>query len=146
MPGFLHLFIISKSGGLIYNQDLSERAPKLNTNDWLRLGSTFHGLHAIAGNIAPVISSGIEKLETASMKLQCFQTMTGVKFVITAETGTPDLDVVLRLAYEAYADYALKNPFYELEMPIRCEKFSTAVDHIIRQATTTKSSSHRFRG
>lgn len=140
MGGFLQLFIISKSGGLIYNQDLSEKAPKINSNDWLRLGSTFHGLHAIAKNIAPVVSSGIEKIETGNMKMQCFQSLTGVKFVITAETGTPDLDAVLRLIYEAYADYALKNPFYELEQPIICEKFSAAVDNVIRQITTTKSS------
>ena len=25
--------------------------------------------------------------------------------------------------YELYADYVLKNPFYEIEMPIRCELF-----------------------
>ena len=44
---FLQLFIINRSGGLIYNQDLSAAAPRLDTNDWLRLGSTFHSLHAI---------------------------------------------------------------------------------------------------
>lgn len=25
--------------------------------------------------------------------------------------------------YDLYADYVLKNPFYEVEMPIRCELF-----------------------
>lgn len=34
--------------------------------------------------------------------------------------------------YPLYADYVLKNPFYEVEMPIRCELFdanlATAVD------------------
>ena len=25
--------------------------------------------------------------------------------------------------YSLYADYVLKNPFYELDMPIRCELF-----------------------
>jgi hypothetical protein len=70
---YLQLFIISKSGGLIYNQDLSEAAPQLNANDWLRLGGNFYGMHAIAAQIAPVVSGGIEKLETGSFKLQCFQ-------------------------------------------------------------------------
>jgi len=70
---YLQLFIISKSGGLIYNQDLSEAAPQLNANDWLRLGGNFYGMHAIASQIAPVVSGGIEKLETGSFKLQCFQ-------------------------------------------------------------------------
>ena len=94
--GLLQLFIISKSGGLIFNQDLSEAAPHLTTNDWLRFGSTFHGLHAIAPQIAPVVSLGIEKLETGTFKLQCFQTRTGIKFVLTAEAGTPDMDGVLQ--------------------------------------------------
>jgi trafficking protein particle complex subunit 4 len=136
---FLQLFIISRSGGLIYNQDLSEAAPHLTTNDWLRFGSTFHGLHAIAGQIAPIISGGIEKLETGTFKLQCFQSLTGVKFVLTAEANTPDMDTVLQKVYEAYADYVLKNPFYELDMPIRVELFSQAVNKITAQYSASKS-------
>ena len=77
--GTLGLFIINKSGGLIYNQDLSPSAPRLTSNDWLRLGSTFHSLHAIAAQVAPIVSGGIEKLETDTLKLQCFQTRTGLK-------------------------------------------------------------------
>lgn len=42
------LYIINKSGGLVYQQDLSAAAPKLSSNDHLRLGSTFHSMHAIA--------------------------------------------------------------------------------------------------
>lgn len=48
---FLHLFIISRSGGLIYNKDLSPSAPKLSVNGWLIMGSTFHGLHSIAAQV-----------------------------------------------------------------------------------------------
>lgn len=58
--------------------------------------------------MAPVPSSGIEKLETDTFKLQSFQTLTGVKFVITAEAGTPDLGGVLQEIYELYTDYVLK--------------------------------------
>ena len=130
--GTLGLFIINKSGGLIYNQDLSPSAPRLTSNDWLRLGSTFHSLHAIAAQVAPIVSGGIEKLETDTLKLQCFQTRTGLKFVLTAEAGTPDLDAVLHGIYELYADFVLKNPFYELDMPIRCELFHTNVTNFIR--------------
>ena len=55
-----------------------------------------------------MLSSGIEKLETDTFKLQSFQTLTGVKFVITAEAGTPDLGAVLQEIYELYTDYVLK--------------------------------------
>ena len=31
------------------------------------------------------------------------------------------MDNLLKTIYELYTDYVLKNPFYEVEMPIRCE-------------------------
>mmetsp|Transcript_5063 Transcript_5063/g.7700 ORF Transcript_5063/g.7700 Transcript_5063/m.7700 type:complete len:154 (-) Transcript_5063:328-789(-) len=132
---FLQLFIINKSGGLIYNQDLSSLAPQVSVNDWLRLGSTFHSLHAIAAQVAPVVSSGIEKLETDTLKFQCFQSKTGIKFVITAEAGTADsdMDSVLSSIYELFTDYVLKNPFYELEMPIRCKLFTVHLEALIEK-------------
>ena len=130
--GFLQLMIINKSGGLVYNQNLSPQAPELNDNDWLRIGSTFHSLHAIATQVAPVVSAGIEKLETETFRLQCFQTLTGIKFIITADAGTNALDVVLRMIYELYSDYVLKNPFYEMEMPIRCATFDNQLLAAVR--------------
>ena len=51
----------------------------------------------------------------------------------SAEPGTPDLDYVLKEIYVLYADCALKDPFYELEMPIRCELFTQAVDNLIER-------------
>jgi hypothetical protein len=51
---FLHLFIVNKSGGLIHHRPLSPKAPKIGTNEWLRIGSTFHSLHAIAAEASPV--------------------------------------------------------------------------------------------
>jgi hypothetical protein len=52
--GFLHLFIVNKSGGLILHRPLSPKAPQIGTNEWLRIGSTFHSLHAIAAEASPV--------------------------------------------------------------------------------------------
>jgi trafficking protein particle complex subunit 4 len=89
-------------------------------------------------------SSGIEVLEAETFRLQCFQTHTcvpsriqprspipistvtnssGTKFLLITEPRQPNVDVVLRRIYELYADYVMKNPFYQLEMPIRCEEF-----------------------
>ncbi|KAE9362484.1 hypothetical protein PF008_g29 [Phytophthora fragariae] len=125
------LYIINKAGGLIYQQDLSPAAPKLSSNDHLRLGSTFHSMHAITALAAPTASGGIDSLETGSFRLQCLQTPTGIKFFITAALGTPDLDVALQTVYELYVDYVLKNPFYELEMPIRCSLFNTGLKSFV---------------
>mmetsp|Transcript_17429 Transcript_17429/g.29421 ORF Transcript_17429/g.29421 Transcript_17429/m.29421 type:complete len:144 (+) Transcript_17429:189-620(+) len=140
---YLQLFIINRSGGLVYNKNLSPAAPNLTTNDCLRLGSTFHGLHAIAPQIAPVISAGIERLETDMFVLQSLQTLTGTKFVITATPGTVELILLLQGIYEIYSDYVLKNPFYEMEMPIRCDLFNRHLDKLIAKTIAAAQSKRR---
>ena len=144
---FLHLFIINKSGGLIYNRELSSIAPLIDVNILLSIGSTFHSLCSIAVEACPVkknsstngsntssggvgggsggnnsggsaslsasmvansahnignnnsstngagnsiiggvggdMDDGIEIIEGEGIILCCYQTMTGVKFVIT---------------------------------------------------------------
>ena len=76
---------------------------------------------------------GIEEITAAGMVLRCFQTRTGIKFVITAEPNTPDMDLILKQIYVLYTDCVLKDPFYELEMPIRSELFVQAVDALIER-------------
>lgn len=59
----------------------------------------------------------------------------------SAEPGTADLAYVLREIYVLYADCALKDPFYELEMPIKTELFIQGVDALIERVD--KSSKQR---
>jgi hypothetical protein len=84
---------------------------------------------------------GIESLVTGGLELHCFQTRTGIKFVITAEPGTLDMSVVLKEIYILYTECVLKDPFYELEMPIRSELFIQSVDALIERVDKEKSSS-----
>jgi hypothetical protein len=143
---------VNKSGGLIHHRSLSPRASKIGTNEWLRIGSTFHSLHAIAAEASPLrlpnnknaagADDGIEEIQSDGMVLRCLQTRTGIKFVITTEPGGGtgvDLDQVLREIYALYTDCALKDPFYELEMPIRCELFSQGVDNLIQRVEKSNS-------
>lgn len=106
-------------------------------------------LFAIGSQLSPEVgSSGIEMLETDVFKLHCFQTLTGlsnpsspfatktrcfkaadlnricrclsgIKFIVLADPRQAGIDALLRKIYEIYSDFALKNPFYSLEMPIR---------------------------
>ncbi|XP_038817090.1 uncharacterized protein LOC120018145 isoform X2 [Salvelinus namaycush] len=68
-------------------------------------------------------STGIEMLETDMFKLHCFQTLTAIKFIVLTDPRQSGIDALLRKIYEIYSDFALKNTFYSLEMPIRCELF-----------------------
>ncbi|GAB6027422.1 Trafficking protein particle complex subunit 4, variant 2 [Chamberlinius hualienensis] len=109
--------------------------PKLNTNEKIFLASMFHSLFAISSQLSPELkSSGIEVLEADTFKLHCFQTLTGIKFVVIADPKQGGMEIFLKRIYEIYCDYALKNPFYSLEMPIRCELFDTNLHASLEQA------------
>jgi len=49
------------------------------------------------------------------------------------------LSTILRKVYSLYSDYVLKNPFYELEQPIQCEKFDIMLDRALRALTPNRS-------
>ena len=112
-------------------QDFAAHAAKLDVNDHLRLASTFNGLALIMKELSPVKgSSQMLELEADSFVLQSFDTPTGLKFFITADPDSRHLEAFLREVYVLYADYVLKNPFYELDMPIQCEKFEERVQKL----------------
>ncbi|KAK9870475.1 hypothetical protein WA026_008033 [Henosepilachna vigintioctopunctata] len=109
-----------------YPLNLKFGRPKMTTNEKIFLASMFYPLFAIASQLSPEPKcSGIEVLEADTFKLYCFQTLTGVKMIAVADRSQNGVESLLKKIYELYADYALKNPFYSLEMPIRCELFET---------------------
>ena len=91
--------------------------------------------------------SGITEIRAGGVVLESLQTVTGIKFVLTAEpqpsTGSGtiiDLARVLQDIYILYTECVLKDPFYELEMPIRSDLFVQAVDALIERASKQQSS------
>jgi len=105
---------------------------KMTTNEKIFLASMFYPLFAIASQLSPEPRcSGIEVLESDTFRLYCYQTLTGVKFMLVAEPSQPGMEILSKRVYELYADYALKNPFYSLEMPIRCELFETNLQSLL---------------
>jgi hypothetical protein len=119
MASALHtLFITNRAGGLIYSKELSSGA-RLAGNEYLLLASTFHSLHAISKQLAPVPSGGLQCVEAPAFTMHCMESPTGIKFFATARPGTRDVPAFLKRVYAFYSDYVLKNPFYEVDMPIR---------------------------
>lgn len=127
------MYVVNKSGGLIYNRDFVDAA-RVDLNDSLRLASTWHSLHAIASQLSPLAGcSGIELLEADTFNLHCFQTLTGTKFLLVVEPNASYIPVLLQRVYELYSDFVMKNPFYETEQVIKCELFDEAVDALLRR-------------
>ncbi|XP_042152205.1 trafficking protein particle complex subunit 4 isoform X9 [Oncorhynchus tshawytscha] len=97
---------------------------RLSSNEKLMPASMFHSLFAIGSQLSPEVgSTGIEMLETDMFKRHCFQTLTGIKLIVLTDPRQSGIDELLRKIYEIYSDFALKNPFYSLAMPIRFELF-----------------------
>ena len=46
-----------------------------------------------------------------------------MKFIAIADVRQQNVESFLRKTYEIYADYALKNPFYLMDQPIRSDLF-----------------------
>lgn len=57
--------------------------------------------------------------------MQVFQTLTGIKFLLFVMPGTKYADQVLQAVYRLYADYAMKDPYYQMDMRIKSDLFRT---------------------
>ncbi|KAJ1691597.1 hypothetical protein LUZ63_015752 [Rhynchospora breviuscula] len=133
MAAIYSLFIINKSGGLIYYKDYGS-AGRMDTNDSLRLASLWHSMHAISQQLSPTTGcNGIDLLRANTFDLHCFQSLTGTKFFVICELSAPYMELLLKVIYELYTDYVLKNPFYEMEMPIRCELFDLNLSQAVQK-------------
>ncbi|KAJ6086454.1 hypothetical protein N7467_005368 [Penicillium canescens] len=79
--------------------------------------------------------TGLDYLETDKFRLTCFQTLTGTKFLLFTDPMTGNVETIVQKIYELYADYVMKNPFYQLEMPVRCEAFDRHLGAWLRGRT-----------
>ena len=50
-----------------------------------------------------------------------------MKFIAIADSKQQNVEMFLRKSYEIYADYALKNPFYLMDQPIRSDLFDSNI-------------------
>ena len=140
---FYYLLIVNKNGSLIYDRSLH---PSLNLsqNETINIASIFYSMHAISAQLTPpgyektsdlkLENHGIEILESSSMKLVCHQTLTKIKFIFVTDISTPNSNIKLKFEelYNNYTDLISKNPFYELDMPIRIDAFDEAVSKIFK--------------
>eukprot|EP01063_Lacrimia_lanifica_P000997 TRINITY_DN10479_c0_g3_i1.p2 TRINITY_DN10479_c0_g3~~TRINITY_DN10479_c0_g3_i1.p2 ORF type:complete len:154 (+),score=59.24 TRINITY_DN10479_c0_g3_i1:107-568(+) len=135
------LWIINKSGGLVYSKDF--RATKaLEVNMLLKIAGMFHAMHAISKQFAPQSTadecSGIETIEADGFRFSCFESASGVKFCCSTAPELTNASAFLEAVYVVYADYVLKNPFYDVDQfgvgqPIRVERFDRKLEELVER-------------
>ncbi|PPD94133.1 hypothetical protein GOBAR_DD08838 [Gossypium barbadense] len=76
----------------------------------------------------------IKPLMSADATMREIKTVdSGTKFFVVCEPGTQHMEALLKVVYELYTDYVLKNPFYEMEMPIRFELFDINLTQAVQK-------------
>lgn len=146
MSDIIAIYIISSNGSLIF--DYHSQPSKLNADKNIVLASLFYACYANSEQIGLGLgnaehnslihqSTGIKILEAENFRLDCFETLTKVKFVVISDLSLPghvNKQDLLRKIYELYSDYVIKNPFYTLNMPINsdnCSLFKTNLESSI---------------
>lgn len=81
----------------------------------------------------------MELIEADTFKLYCFAAPTGTKFFMLSDTQQQNLDQLSKAIYELYADYVMKNPFYEVEMPIHCDLFVSNLEKKMDEINNKKT-------
>mmetsp|Transcript_26521 Transcript_26521/g.55295 ORF Transcript_26521/g.55295 Transcript_26521/m.55295 type:complete len:143 (-) Transcript_26521:48-476(-) len=136
---YTYLLITSRSGSLIYHLSLSppSSSPALTTNDYLRIGSTLHSLKAITSQCSPVPGDGgMRTVDFGEGRMRVMQTETGMMFVLAARGGGAHDQTMahcLTDIYAAWADWVVKNPFWEVDMPARGSRFGEEVKAICQR-------------
>ena len=123
--GLYSLYIVNSSGTLIYQRNLQTNLPKLDDNDYIRIGSTFHTLNAMAKQAAPVVSGGIDTLYTDTFAMKCLETRTGFTFFLLADRRAPDSDLseVLSAVYRDFSDSSIKIHFTRTDKKSKLKNF-----------------------
>ncbi|WLF77896.1 hypothetical protein PVL30_001619 [Lodderomyces elongisporus] len=80
--------------------------------------------------------SGLKSIETDIFNLYIFQTTSGLKFILITtpnlnDAGKKQTSELFSQLYVAYSDFVMKNPFYSLDMPIKCSLFDERVRSLL---------------
>lgn len=86
-----------------------------------------------------VSAYGIVTLVTSSYVLQAFRAASGVQFFVTADLNTQNLSQFLAQVYILYSDYVMKNPFYQLDMFIKIDKWDLHLTRLVQKHNTNSN-------
>lgn len=140
---FYYLLIVNKNGSLIFDRSFTDSL-KLSSNEFINIASIFYSMHAISAKLTPqcqektselkLENNGIEVLQSNDMKLVCYQTLTKLKFIFVTDKSTPmeQCEENFKKIYNIYSDVVSKNPFYELDMPIRIDEFDAEISKVFK--------------
>lgn len=122
-----NFYVINKSGGLIYS---CKSLKDVNLD--MVMSSYIHTIyaHVLDLQITPEPDTIVPLVITMkSIVITVYKTFTNYTFLFMHENEVSHATFLK--AYKLFVDYALKDPFYILEMPINSEKFDTNLKKLL---------------
>lgn len=119
----LQLFVINKSGGLIYAFERSKGTP---INGLMVLTSSLHSISTMFATINDK-SQRLDPTHVFHFRrhiITHYKTVSGTSFVFV---GREPAHKWIKVVYKMYVDYVAKDPFYIPEMPIKSKSFKPEI-------------------
>mmetsp|Transcript_31329 Transcript_31329/g.82107 ORF Transcript_31329/g.82107 Transcript_31329/m.82107 type:complete len:141 (-) Transcript_31329:132-554(-) len=131
-----NFYLFDRKGSCLYHQEwkrLSSNRRSEDGNAKLMFGMLY-SLKDFVKRISPTVPyDGFRHYITGSYKLNCVETMTGLKLVLTTDVNVGDIQTDLRGIHKLYIEYALKNACYEPGEPIELDVFKDKLDDYVRK-------------
>lgn len=139
---FLLFMIISKNGNLMYEKEFFKQDDNKDSNRNIRIASMLFTQHSLTSEITPsylnksnelgLKNKGLEVVEFDGSKIVVHQTLTKIKFIffIDGNTTEYDCEIMFRKIYDLFSDVVSKNPFQDLDQPIRLSSFDNEINYL----------------
>jgi hypothetical protein len=75
----------------------------------------------------------MQSYTTKGYRLHLFETLSGLRFVLTTDPNVETVQDTLKQLFTIYADFAVKNPLYTMGDAIDCQLFVAACDDCLRK-------------
>ena len=135
---FFNLIVFTRQGKCIFNAECHNRKLKgaMTDQDLRLMFGLLHSLKSFCNQITP--KQGAENnvqvysYTTKGYKLHYYETLTGLRFVLTTDPFADNLQDLLKQIYYLYADVVVRDPEYTIGEQITSDTFFSVVMEKLR--------------
>nr|CAD7608147.1 unnamed protein product [Timema genevievae] len=133
-----NIYIFDRYGTLLYYYEwnrLKQSGITREEEAKLMYGMLF-SIKSFVNKISPLdTKDGFLCYKTSKYSLHFFETPSSIKFVLTTDVGAQNVREFLQQIYsQIYVEYAVKNPVWQNNKPIKSELFKSKLDAFVKQS------------
>eukprot|EP00455_Lapot_gusevi_P037618 TRINITY_DN4222_c0_g1_i2.p1 TRINITY_DN4222_c0_g1~~TRINITY_DN4222_c0_g1_i2.p1 ORF type:complete len:145 (+),score=15.22 TRINITY_DN4222_c0_g1_i2:71-505(+) len=136
---FYLLVIFNRQGKCLFTMECNKRRTKKGKPEQEQklMFGLLHSLKSFVNRITPrpldqLESEPLNSFVTKGYKLHYFETLSGLRFVLTTDPTVGNLQELLRSVYALYVEYVSKNPLYQVGDSVDCQLFVSKLSEYMR--------------